>query len=146
MCVMTFIASDKELPTIEWNNEVPDFYVHNLKEPDYGYKEIRSILCKRYLYNVGAHTGCGCGFSYGIYEPLDEDDIQEDLKGKSSVNKLFQYIRENLQICDSIELFSCWAGNEGVNPKSTYELNINQIELSDSFCFVSDNELRIIKA
>jgi hypothetical protein len=86
---MVFIASNKKLPTIEWNNVAPDFYVHELKELDYCYKEIRNILSKKYLYDVGAHSGCGCGFNYVTYEPLNEDDIREDLKGRNSVNRLF---------------------------------------------------------
>lgn len=63
MCLMVFIVSNKKLFTIKWNNEAPDFYVHELKELDYGYKEIRNILSKKYLYDVGAHSGCGCGFN-----------------------------------------------------------------------------------
>ncbi len=145
MCIMVYLSSGRQLPTIKWNNEAPDFYVTELKDTDDGYKEIRSILTQKYLYNIGAHTGCGCGFYYGVYQPFNAEDIQEDLKGRSSVNKLFQYIKANLKNHDSIELFTCLAGNEGVSPKKTYELCIDQINLGDCFYFESNNELRIIK-
>lgn len=146
MCLMVYLACDGQLPTFEWNSEAPDFYVTELKETDDGYKEVRSILTKRYLYNIGSHTGCGCGFSYGTYEPFNEDDIQEDTKGRGSVNQLFQYIKRSLENHNSVELFNCLAGNEGMSPQNTYELNIDHIKLGDSFYFADDNELRVIKA
>lgn len=143
MCIMVYLACDGQLPTFDWNSEAPDFYVTELKETDYGYKQVRSILTKKYLYNIGAHSGCGCGFNYGTYELFDEVDRQEDIKGRNSVNKLLQYIENSLQNNECVELLTCLAGNEGISPIKS-EIYLDQIILGDSFNFRSENELRFI--
>lgn len=63
MCVMVYLRSNKKLPIIKWDDKVPDFYVDELNENDLAYTELKSFMAKKNLYNVGAHTGCGCGFN-----------------------------------------------------------------------------------
>ncbi|MGE5411486.1 MAG: hypothetical protein ACM3MI_11050 [Clostridiales bacterium] len=141
---MVYIASNKILPTIKWNEAAPNFYIEELKSSDDAYKGIRKSLNNRYLYIAGAHLGCGCGFSYGKYELLNENDIEEDKKGRSSVKQLFQYIKDNLNTGESLELYTCWAGNEWNITEKKSEISIDQIDLGESFFFDDINELRII--
>lgn len=148
MCIMAYIASDKMLPEIKWNEDIPDFNIEELKLTDSYFNDLRKTLTKKRLYYVGAHEGCGCGFSFGRYPPLDEDDVEQDRKGKASVNKLFQYIDDNLVPGESIELFTCWAGDEGASLDKTDTANIkdimNEIENSECFYFNDKNEMLII--
>lgn len=144
MCMMLYIASDKVLPTIPWNNEYPDFYITDLKETDIEFTGVRKQVTKPYLYYVGAHTGCGCGFAYGMYEVLDESDIEENKLNRHSVEQLFLYIRRNLGSGEELQLYSCWAGNEGNSYEKKSIVDLGAFTLGDSFCF-GENEIIIAR-
>lgn len=141
--MMVYISSNNRLPIIEYKKDSPDFYVKEISEGDFGYMGVRNTMSKDFIYYVGSHKGCGCGFNYGIYELYDEDDIKEDNLGRESVKKLFKYIKDCLADVDQIDLFTCVAGNEDKQPERISFMNIGQIQLGDEFSFSSNNELRI---
>jgi hypothetical protein len=143
--MMVYLSSDKELPIIPYKKDFVNFYVNKLGEQDFGYEGARKVLSKKYLYNAGAHTGCGCGFDYGTYEPIDNDDIEEEQKGKESVSQLFNYIKSALITNKNIELYACIAGNEGKDFVTKSIDIIHKYALGDSFFFVG-NELWKIKS
>lgn len=146
MCMMVYIASDYKLPCIDYKKESPDFFVQEISEGDFGYIEVWKMMNKKFIYNVGSYTGCGCGFNYGTYELYDEDDIKEDNLGKEAVKKLFDYIKECLTDIKHIYLFTCVAGNEYKQPERTLLMNVGEIKLGDEFSFSNCNELRIISS
>jgi len=75
--MMVYIASDHELPLIEWNEDAPAFHVRELHEKE---KAVRAQFTLPHIYYVGAHEGCGCGFQVGEY-PDNEGD--GDMKNES---------------------------------------------------------------
>ena len=62
MCMMIYIASDRPLPLIDWQDEFPAFHVRELREEEMA---VRTHFKKPYVYYAGSHEGCGCGFAYG---------------------------------------------------------------------------------
>src|SRR5690348_10705078 len=118
MCMMLYVAADQPLPVIEWRKDAPGFYITSLPS---AYEAVRRQFTKPILYLAGAHTGCGCGFQYGLY-PTDGEDQwadnlhEEDAAGKHSVRCLSEYLSQAVARGD-IELYSCWAGQEADEPE-----------------------------
>ena len=144
MCMMLYMASDKKLPTIPWNKNIPDFYIEELNKRNQEFLGVRKQVNKPYIYYVGAHTGCGCGFYYDMSEVFDESSLEENKMNRRSVENLFLYIRENLINEEEFKLYSCWAGDERSQCEKQTIININSFILGDSFSF-DENELIIVK-
>ena len=68
MCLAIYIASDIELSTSKWDKNSPSFYSESI-EPNKHYGVDRHFS-KPYVYYLGSHEGCGCGFMY------DDNNIQ----------------------------------------------------------------------
>ena len=110
MCMMLYIAADKPLPLIPWDENSPLFNVTALQE----YSEaVRKQFSKPFIFYLGAHTGCSCGFSYGQY--IKDDAVPEELREleeKNSVQSLLAYLTDAVKLTGSLELYSCWNGDE----------------------------------
>jgi hypothetical protein len=75
MCLLLYLGADRELPlTDEGNADRPAFHVSLL--PDIS-PAIQHLLNTRYVYYVGSHEGCGCGFGYESTEEFNR--VQRDL-------------------------------------------------------------------
>ena len=111
MCMVVYIASDFPLPLVQWNDEQPEFHVTELTVGENDGK-VRSQFSKPYIYYVGAHTGCGCGFEYGKY-PGYEENVEEN---RQSVFRLSQYLIKAVEQNETIELFACWDGDQAEKP------------------------------
>lgn len=112
MCMMVYVASDSPLPTLAWDEARPGFYVEELSERD---EAVRRQFSKPCVYFVGSHEGCGCGFQYGQYEGLEED--QEQLAAaKESRRGLSDFLAVALQHQPGVELFACWDGDQSATP------------------------------
>ena len=117
MCVVLYIASDVRLPLVPFNKDNPAFNVTEL--PDRA-TAVRQRFSKPYVYEMGSHTGCGCGFQHGFslvsgqYFPDTESPPGEVQAGRESRRQLALYLRNALAAQESIQLFACWAGDEGL--------------------------------
>jgi hypothetical protein len=132
-----YIASDHQLPLIDWDENKPDFYV---KELGGQYDEkVKSQFTKPHIYYVGAHTGCGCGFEYGRY-PNNENDEE---KSRQSVNQLSDYLGVVTAKFGEIELFACWEGDQAKEPEHRGEITAKEIG-GKSFWF-EEKQFLIIK-
>lgn len=60
---------------------------------------------KPHVYFLGAHTGCSCGFRYGIGGDADE-------AGRESVRRLGAYLAAAVEAAGPVELYACWDGDE----------------------------------
>ena len=116
MCVMLYIASEDQLPLVPFDKDNPAFNVSELPERAIA---VRQRFSKSYVYELGSHTGCGCGFQYGYslvsgqYFPDTESPPAEAQAGLESRRRLALYLRNALAAQESIQLFACWAGDEG---------------------------------
>lgn len=108
MCLVVYIASDKELPLIAWDAAHPAFNVRPLDERG---APVRKHFTKPNVYYVGAHSGCGCGFEYGRWENEDPDESRE---GRKSVESLAGYLRDAASNAGDVELYACWDGDEAM--------------------------------
>jgi len=138
MCMMVYIASNSPLPLIDWDENRHAFYVEELS--DQFQDQLRNKFSKSYLYYVGAHEGCGCGFSYGKY-PLEDDEEPEE-EAKESVTRLSQYLAEAVAKHGTIELFACWADDESAPPEHRRSITPEDIG-GESFWF-EEKEFLII--
>lgn len=104
------VGSDKPLPLIAWNEENPNFNVTELGEYS---EDVRQQFSKPYVYCLGSHQKCGCGFSYGQYDYGEE----EDKAARESVRRLSEYLSQAVEIAGPVDLYSCWSGDEEAEPE-----------------------------
>jgi hypothetical protein len=108
MCVLVYIASDSPLPTIPWDaGSLQHLYVAELTDAD---NPVPQHFTKPYVYYIGAHDGCGCGFSYGQNPQLSTAEDEAD--NRESVRMLREYL-ENVVTQGPVELYAAWADEEG---------------------------------
>lgn len=150
MCMMLYIASNKELPLVKWN-EKNHILVEELDEHK---TLVKAQFTKPYVYCVGSYQGCGCGFAYGYVNFTELKQIEtslnvldmayeEEKKRKSSVSELFEYIKQNLENDCEIELYSCWAGKEDGIPEQNLDINLSGFTLGDSFRFEENQFIKV---
>lgn len=108
MCMVLYAASDSPLPEIAEAAPPPALSVR----PVSGAEElVRIHFSKPYVYFLGSHTGCSCGFQYG-------ELVDEDAEGRASVGALGAFLAEALRIAGPVELFACWDGDEASSPRA----------------------------
>lgn len=91
MCRYLYLASDKELPLIKWEESRPAFNVDKLHDYDL---DVLKQFSKPHVVFLGAHTGCSCGFGFDSEPPADMDAAREDREARESVRLLVQYLRK----------------------------------------------------
>ena len=130
MCLAVYLAADEEPPLVPWDETHPGFHVVALAgEPD---ESARRQFSKRYVVYLGSHEGCGCGFDYG--QDPEAVEPEEDEASRRSVSALVDYLKPLLARLGTLELFSCWEGDQGVEPLSRRCITLSAIG-GDSFCF-----------
>jgi hypothetical protein len=110
MCMMVYVASDYPLPTVAWDETRPRFHVTELSGRD---EPVRRQFSKPWVYYVGSHEGCGCGFQYGEFE---EDDAAW-AAAQDSRRRLAEFLAVALQHQVAVELFACWDGDQAAEPE-----------------------------
>ena len=124
MCMLLYIASDHPLPEIPWDEKNPAFYVTSkLWEKA---ECIRNIFTKPYVYYLGSHQKCGCGFSYDNgeedkrrYEKYPETlakAIADNNYGRENMRRLREYQEAAIELGD-VELYGPQGGSEDTEPK-----------------------------
>jgi hypothetical protein len=141
--MMLYLASDIKLPLITWD----DCAVQSLcvTELPAGCESVKAQFSKPFVYYIGAYEGCGCGFSFGIYEITDEDDRLAFEQGRTSVIELINYITTNIKHTDKFELFSCLAGNEAICPEVHDKIFLSNFSIDDYFEFQDKQYIEINK-
>lgn len=124
MCIMVYVASDEPLPTIPWIQGQPRFNVRTLAEWNTGFEVVRHFT-KPTVYYLGSYQGCGCGFG----DPSPE--------GRQSLLELRNYLAAAIKYSKTLELYSCWAGNEGSDKVHEEVIEIDAI-LEPGFRFEED--------
>ena len=119
MCMMLYLASDKPLPLVAWDENNPSFHVQELHESS---ASVRKQFSKPCVYYLGSDQGCGCGFSYGQF--VNDD---EELKSRDSVLRLSKYLSQAVEIAGPLELYSCWHGDEETTPEFNEVVTFEEI-------------------
>ena len=121
MCMVLYVAADKQLPLIPWEKESPAF---NVRPLDKRGDPVRRQFSKPHVYYVGSHQGCGCGFSRDGWE---ESDSAEARAVRESLAGLAEYLREAIQVAGSVEVYACWDGDEASEPQRRITINWDSI-------------------
>ena len=110
-----YAASDAPLTGPEWREDAPGFHIQPLTEAE---ALVASRLAKTHVVYLGAHTGCSCGFTYGLGKSTawDKDAAQEsdDVLGRASVAALQRFLEDCLSRSAEVDLLSCWEGDESL--------------------------------
>ncbi|MEO8481008.1 MAG: hypothetical protein ABI634_02290 [Acidobacteriota bacterium] len=100
-----FIAAAEPLPFVAWSEAAPGFHLQAISEAEDG---VRSRFTKPHVYYLGAHTGCSCGFNYGLRDVNGAEDQVEEVASQASVAALRDYVRQAVAIQSEVELFASW--------------------------------------
>src|SRR6185436_7888683 len=93
MCMELFVASDRPIePSHGWKGET----LLTIEEVDDADESIRRHLTLPHVRYLGAHTGCSCGFEYGLAPPETEGEEQQDQAGRRSVAGLRDFLATHL--------------------------------------------------
>src|SRR5579862_3212367 len=111
MCMMIYVASDYALPTLAWDKDHPRFHVTGLTERD---EPVRKHFSKPFVYYVGSHQGCGCGFQFVEHDFLEhqyetkenvEADKVEIVAAHDSCRRLAEFLSVALQHQATVEMY-----------------------------------------
>lgn len=137
MCMVLYVVSDDPLPTLAWDESRPAFHVIDLDQRG---EPVRRQFTKPYVYYVGSHEKCGCGFQYGEYEDFEEE---QDLPQKrDSRQRLVEFLRGALQHRPDVELFACWDGDQAAEP--VYRGRVCPADLLRGRTFFRERELLVV--
>ena len=119
MCLGVYLASDVSLELIPFQDGDPGFNVTNLEPFEAG---VRQILTREFVYALGAHTQCGCGFL-----PEGEHERQ---RVATSRRELATYVARAVSN-GSVELYTCWNGVAGVKAIQVFDLFPDELQSLD---------------
>ena len=147
MCLLVYIASDQPLPLIPWKTDAPGFHVRELGDLGEDEVKMRQHFSKPFVYYIGSHEKCGCGFRYGQM-PLefeDDDDRKEDAAARESVLHLREYLSKVVEN-GQVELYACWPEEQTLEPTSHATIIPLDIGSNDTeFTFKERELLTILK-
>lgn len=121
MCLSIYAASDAPIGLVPWEEDA----VFSITPA-----EDRLGVAQRLGYaaavEVGAYTGCGCGFEYPVYDDRAEDAWE------SSVEALVAWL-ETVTAVAPVDALVCWKGSEEseaselqvVAPDDLFDLDFN---------------------
>jgi hypothetical protein len=116
VCWSVHVASALPLPVGAWNPEAPGFYLEAVLADD----SVRDRFSLPFVYFVGTHLGCGCGFSR-----YDNEDEREKIQANYAA--LAGAIRDVLSRSSSVELFTSWEGDEVREPESLESVRVSEL-------------------
>jgi len=132
MCIAVFVAVGRPLELRPFVASRPGFYVRAVTEEAEG---IRRYFSLPLVYEVGANSGCGCGF----YLAAEDLDVQEDpavpemvkqgvradyAERRESVAALRGLLEEAISGGGFAEVYVCWQGQWDAEPVSRRECGL----------------------
>jgi hypothetical protein len=120
-----YAASEAPLTGPEWREDEPGFHVQPLTELE---GQVASRLARAHVVYLGAHTGCSCGFTYGLGKSTswnkDAPQESDDAQGRASVAGLRRFLEDNLSSSARVQLLSCWEGDESLPFEQEKEVDL----------------------
>jgi hypothetical protein len=136
MCHVLYMASGKERPLVSCDDSRRGFHVRH------GAEVALPHLTKPHLHYLGSDQGCGCGFQH---LPLDMmEDEEQRATVKTNQEGLARYLSSCLADEESIELFTCWNGDESHPLEHRRDIHVSDL-LKDDFEFM-EKELVTVRA
>jgi len=120
MCLAVYLASDKPLPLIEWNEEKPSFYVKELTPPE---ESVKTQFDIPHIYYLGSDEGCGCGF---FKRGRESDELG---RAEGNYSQLASYLKNARSMGARNQIYSCWEGDQ--NAKAEFRKKIDLKRLNE---------------
>jgi hypothetical protein len=114
-----FIAAAEPLPFVAWNEAAPAFHLQAISDEE---DAVRARFTKPHIYFLGAHTGCSCGFNYGLREVKRAEDQAEEVASRASVAALRAYLRDAVTRQGEVEVFSSWEDDWTTEPEERLQI------------------------
>ena len=114
MCMTVFVAAAEPLPFIPWDPARPAFHLQRLAESE---QFVRLRFTQPHIYFLGAHTGCSCGFNYGLRDVQDSEDQAEEHASRASVDALRGYLANAVERLGAVEVLACWERDWALEPQ-----------------------------
>jgi hypothetical protein len=118
MCWVLYLAADQPLSLRTFDPGAPAFNVAELTGRE---TAVRVQFSKPFVYSLGAHTSCGCGFDRGQAHPDRPAELEAT---EVSSQALRSYLDETLEVTGSVELFACWDGDQAAPPDHRWRLGV----------------------
>lgn len=138
MCMVVYAGSDHPLPTWLWDQNRPAFHVTARADPT---DPVRQRFTKPFVYYLGSHEGCGCGFHYGPYAGGEINPAVEPAVTDSR-RRLGEYLAVALQHQPEVEVYACWSGDEAEPP--VYHDRATPAELASGEAYLREREFMIV--
>lgn len=122
MCWVLYLAADRPLPLHPFDSGSPGF---NVAVPSSHEAGVRSQFSKPFVYALGAHTGCGCGFDRGQANPDHPEELEA---AEASLGALRRYLGQALEAAGPVELFACWDGDQTAPPDHRWDRQLADFE------------------
>jgi len=130
MCFVLYMASDRERAVIPWDEKNLNFHV---TANDSDALKASQHFTKKNIYYLGSDNGCGCGFRRETDGYIDDP---KELASKAENHRnLHNYLKECLKDEQTIELFSCWSGDETDKVEHRQEIALSDL-LRPEFIFL----------
>jgi hypothetical protein len=136
MCHVLYMASDKERPLVSWDEARRGFHVRPWDGVALPH------LTKPHIRYLGSDQGCGCGFQHVPLSMIEEEEQRTIVKNNQE--GLARYLRDCLADEESIELFTCWYGDESQPLEHRRKIRVGEL-LEDDFGF-EEKELIVVRA
>jgi hypothetical protein len=101
MCMMLYLAADVPLTELQWDEESGSIGVALV---DAESEVVRRQFSRPHVYHLSAKLACSCDFQYSPGAAFASE--------RAAVAQLSAYLTDVLTRVPSVELFSCWAGDE----------------------------------
>jgi hypothetical protein len=120
MCWVLYLAADRPLSLRPFEADSPGFNVAPLSEHE---SVVRGQFSKPFVYALGAHTRCGCGFDRGQANPAHPEELAAT---EASLAGLRHYLDAALASAGSLELYACWYGDQAAEPDQRLQRRLEQ--------------------
>jgi hypothetical protein len=139
MCMAVYIAADRPLSLVAWDDTHPAFHVNALAQRE---EPVRVQFTKEHVFHAGAHEGCGCGFQLGEYPELQAPD--EASARRASLSRFAAYLEQEIARVGPIELFACWEGDQQAPVEHRRCLTPDSLRRDDFFFL--EKEFSVVQA
>jgi hypothetical protein len=127
MCLAAYLASDKPLPLIARIQEEPSFYVEELTSAE---ESVKTQFETPYIYYLGSHEGCGCGF----FKTGQDWDTLGRAQAQDNYTQLVSYLKKAQSLDSKNQIYACWQGDEDTEPEFRKQVDLQQL-IEKSFEF-----------
>ena len=115
MCFVLYIATDAAIPNIPFDADSPALNIQPLSDREL---PVRNVFTNSYVKFLGSSNHCGCGYRHLSYqngewpeEYLIGNDPEFGADTQTDHKSLHEFLLDQLQNIDDVELYGCWDGD-----------------------------------